>query len=282
MHTAWDVCPAPLSQSSTVLFRSTRCLLRLGTPFGSDGDSTLVRLPEGAQLGYMDRNPGTAHFWIPGSKAFLVLEKGRVIPRMLAERPREASGLSSMPSSRSSPSFRPHTSASDLSFFLVMPVQRVTKYPLLLGKILENTPASTSSHAALAAAVRAMTQVNANINEYKRRREVGEQGHISGRGHGTGSGWLGRLSSTLVASHWCCTDSYSSQFKALPFSCPSAILPGGAAGWAASQQLLALWNLAQGGCCTLGKLQEQGGIGASTELVHLHSLGVEGTILPLG
>lgn len=66
----------------------------------------------------------------------------------------------------------PHTSASDLSFFLVMPVQRVTKYPLLLGKILENTPANTSTHEALAAAVRAMTQVNANINEYKRRREV--------------------------------------------------------------------------------------------------------------
>ncbi|OXB55009.1 hypothetical protein ASZ78_013196 [Callipepla squamata] len=66
----------------------------------------------------------------------------------------------------------PHTSASDLSFFLVMPVQRVTKYPLLLGKILENTPASSSAHAALAAAVRAMTQVNTNINEYKRRREV--------------------------------------------------------------------------------------------------------------
>lgn len=52
----------------------------------------------------------------------------------------------------------PHTSASDLSFFLVMPVQRVTKYPLLLGKILENTPANTSTHEALAAAVRAMTQ----------------------------------------------------------------------------------------------------------------------------
>ncbi|NXI64410.1 ARH37 factor, partial [Anseranas semipalmata] len=66
----------------------------------------------------------------------------------------------------------PHTSASDLSFFLVMPVQRVTKYPLLLGKILENTPASASAHPALTAAVCAMTQVNANINEYKRQREV--------------------------------------------------------------------------------------------------------------
>ncbi|KFZ58101.1 Rho guanine nucleotide exchange factor 37, partial [Podiceps cristatus] len=66
----------------------------------------------------------------------------------------------------------PHTGASDLSFFLVMPVQRVTKYPLLLGKILENTPASTSAYPALQAAVRAMAQVNVNINEYKRRREV--------------------------------------------------------------------------------------------------------------
>ncbi|CAN8190081.1 unnamed protein product [Coccothraustes coccothraustes] len=66
----------------------------------------------------------------------------------------------------------PHTGASDLSFFLVMPVQRVTKYPLLLGKILENTPSSASAHSALQAAARAMAQVNANINEYKRRREV--------------------------------------------------------------------------------------------------------------
>uniref|UniRef100_A0A8D0FUB1 Rho guanine nucleotide exchange factor 37 n=1 Tax=Strix occidentalis caurina TaxID=311401 RepID=A0A8D0FUB1_STROC len=66
----------------------------------------------------------------------------------------------------------PHTGASDLSFFLVMPVQRVTKYPLLLGKILENTPASASAYPALQAAVRAMAQVNTNINEYKRRREV--------------------------------------------------------------------------------------------------------------
>ncbi|KAM6299734.1 rho guanine nucleotide exchange factor 37 [Aegotheles albertisi] len=66
----------------------------------------------------------------------------------------------------------PHTGASDLSFFLVMPVQRITRYPLLLGKILENTPTSASAYPALQAAVHAMTQVNANINEYKRRREV--------------------------------------------------------------------------------------------------------------
>ncbi|XP_062443189.1 rho guanine nucleotide exchange factor 37 isoform X2 [Rhea pennata] len=66
----------------------------------------------------------------------------------------------------------PHTGASDLSFFLVMPVQRITKYPLLLQKILENTPASASAYPALQSALSAMAEVNTNINEYKRRKEV--------------------------------------------------------------------------------------------------------------
>lgn len=66
-----------------------------------------------------------------------------------------------------------------------MPVQRVTKYPLLLGKILENTPSSSSAHSALQAAARAMAQANANINEYKRRREVGEWPGGSVQGVGT-------------------------------------------------------------------------------------------------
>ncbi|KAF7249276.1 Rho guanine nucleotide exchange factor 37 [Varanus komodoensis] len=69
----------------------------------------------------------------------------------------------------------PYTGASDLSFFLVMPVQRVTKYPLLLQKILENTPASNSAYEALRAAANAMIDVNANINEYKRRKEVADK-----------------------------------------------------------------------------------------------------------
>lgn len=69
-----------------------------------------------------------------------------------------------------------------------MPVQRVTKYPLLLGKILENTPASASAYPALQAAVRAMAQVNANINEYKRRREVGEWAGGTVQAGGTASG----------------------------------------------------------------------------------------------
>ncbi|KAL8211821.1 UNVERIFIED_CONTAM: hypothetical protein K2H54_020081, partial [Gekko kuhli] len=74
----------------------------------------------------------------------------------------------------------PHTGASDLSFFLVMPVQRVTKYPLLLQKILENTPDSDSAYEALSAATKAMVQVNANINEYKRRKEVADKYNKAG------------------------------------------------------------------------------------------------------
>ncbi|XP_067422878.1 rho guanine nucleotide exchange factor 37 isoform X2 [Emydura macquarii macquarii] len=66
----------------------------------------------------------------------------------------------------------PHTGASDLSFFLVMPVQRVTKYPLLVQKILENTSANDNAYSALQSAASAMLEINANINEYKRRKEV--------------------------------------------------------------------------------------------------------------
>ncbi|XP_053155604.1 rho guanine nucleotide exchange factor 37 isoform X2 [Hemicordylus capensis] len=74
----------------------------------------------------------------------------------------------------------PHIGASDLSFFLVMPVQRITKYPLLLQKILENTPDSDSAYRALQAATHAMADVNANINEYKRRKEVADKYNKAG------------------------------------------------------------------------------------------------------
>ncbi|XP_066470262.1 rho guanine nucleotide exchange factor 37 isoform X2 [Tiliqua scincoides] len=74
----------------------------------------------------------------------------------------------------------PHTGASDLSFFLVMPVQRVTKYPLLLQKILENTPETDSAHRALHAAANAMVDVNAHINEYKAHKEVADKYNKAG------------------------------------------------------------------------------------------------------
>ncbi|XP_051834645.1 rho guanine nucleotide exchange factor 37 isoform X2 [Antechinus flavipes] len=66
----------------------------------------------------------------------------------------------------------PQAGASGLTFLLVMPVQRVTKYPLLLQKILENTPPDDQAYEALQRATRAMQEVNSNINEYKRRKEI--------------------------------------------------------------------------------------------------------------
>ncbi|XP_031809363.1 rho guanine nucleotide exchange factor 37 isoform X2 [Sarcophilus harrisii] len=66
----------------------------------------------------------------------------------------------------------PQAGASGLTFLLVMPVQRVTRYPLLLQKILENTPPDDQAYENLQRATRAMQEVNSNINEYKRRKEI--------------------------------------------------------------------------------------------------------------
>ncbi|XP_075457061.1 rho guanine nucleotide exchange factor 37 isoform X3 [Ascaphus truei] len=60
----------------------------------------------------------------------------------------------------------------DLSFYLVMPVQRITKYPLLLQKILESVPPNDKSRVALQRASATMQEVNLNINKYKRFKEV--------------------------------------------------------------------------------------------------------------
>ncbi|XP_008061560.1 rho guanine nucleotide exchange factor 37 [Carlito syrichta] len=66
----------------------------------------------------------------------------------------------------------PQAGPSGLSFLLVMPLQRVTKYPLLLQKMLENTSPNASAYPVLQRAVSAMQDVNANINEHKMRKEV--------------------------------------------------------------------------------------------------------------
>lgn len=71
-------------------------------------------------------------------------------------------------------SLRPQAGHSGLSFLLVIPLQRITKYPLLLQKILENTPEDASAHPVLQRATSALQDVNSNINEYKMRKEVGE------------------------------------------------------------------------------------------------------------
>ncbi|XP_036060847.1 rho guanine nucleotide exchange factor 37 isoform X2 [Onychomys torridus] len=66
----------------------------------------------------------------------------------------------------------PQAGPSGLSFLLVIPLQRITKYPLLLQKILENTPMDASAHPVLQRATSALQDVNSNINEYKMRKEV--------------------------------------------------------------------------------------------------------------
>ncbi|XP_052598231.1 LOW QUALITY PROTEIN: rho guanine nucleotide exchange factor 37 [Peromyscus californicus insignis] len=66
----------------------------------------------------------------------------------------------------------PQAGPSGLSFLLVIPLQRITKYPLLLQKILENTPLDASAHPVLQRATSALQDVNSNINEYKMRKEV--------------------------------------------------------------------------------------------------------------
>uniref|UniRef100_A0A4W2F1D7 Rho guanine nucleotide exchange factor 37 n=1 Tax=Bos indicus x Bos taurus TaxID=30522 RepID=A0A4W2F1D7_BOBOX len=66
----------------------------------------------------------------------------------------------------------PQAGPSGLSFLLVIPLQRITKYPLLLQKILENTLPDASAYAVLQRATSALQDVVTNINEYKRRKEV--------------------------------------------------------------------------------------------------------------
>ncbi|XP_040262480.1 rho guanine nucleotide exchange factor 37 [Bufo bufo] len=61
---------------------------------------------------------------------------------------------------------------TDLSFYLVTPVQRITKYPLLLQNILSIDTNTKDTQEALQGALNTMKEVNININENKRRKEV--------------------------------------------------------------------------------------------------------------
>ncbi|XP_075065709.1 rho guanine nucleotide exchange factor 37 [Mixophyes fleayi] len=65
-----------------------------------------------------------------------------------------------------------HSRYPDLSYYLVLPVQRITKYPLLLEQIQKTVPQNKDSHCALQRALDTMKEVNVNINENKRRKEV--------------------------------------------------------------------------------------------------------------
>lgn len=64
--------------------------------------------------------------------------------------------------------------ATSLSFFLVMPVQRIARYPLLLQTIQKHTERSHPAYALLERTAHTSIALNCRINEYKRFREVGE------------------------------------------------------------------------------------------------------------
>uniref|UniRef100_A0A672JGD2 Dynamin-binding protein n=1 Tax=Salarias fasciatus TaxID=181472 RepID=A0A672JGD2_SALFA len=64
------------------------------------------------------------------------------------------------------------TNYINLGSFLIKPVQRVMRYPLLLMELLGATPESHHDRPQLAEAVQAVKEINGNINEYKRRKDL--------------------------------------------------------------------------------------------------------------
>lgn len=68
----------------------------------------------------------------------------------------------------------PEVNATSLSFFLVMPVQRIARYPLLLQTIQKHTDLGHPAYQLLERTAHASIALNCRINEYKRFREVGE------------------------------------------------------------------------------------------------------------
>lgn len=64
------------------------------------------------------------------------------------------------------------TNYINLGSFLIKPVQRIMRYPLLLMELLNSTPESHPDKAPLTSAVLAIKEINNNINEYKRRKDL--------------------------------------------------------------------------------------------------------------
>uniref|UniRef100_A0A3B3DX13 Rho guanine nucleotide exchange factor (GEF) 37 n=2 Tax=Oryzias melastigma TaxID=30732 RepID=A0A3B3DX13_ORYME len=69
----------------------------------------------------------------------------------------------------------PEVNASSLSFFLVMPVQRIARYPLLLQTIQKHTDPAHPAFALLEQTAHTSVALNCRINEYKRFREVADK-----------------------------------------------------------------------------------------------------------
>ncbi|XP_067343886.1 dynamin-binding protein isoform X2 [Channa argus] len=67
---------------------------------------------------------------------------------------------------------RGKTNYINLGSFLIKPVQRVMRYPLLLMELLGATPEGHHDRPQLAQALQAIKEINVNINEYKRRKDL--------------------------------------------------------------------------------------------------------------
>ncbi|XP_028331611.1 dynamin-binding protein isoform X2 [Gouania willdenowi] len=67
---------------------------------------------------------------------------------------------------------RGKTNYINLGSFLIKPVQRVMRYPLLLMELLGATPEGHHDRPQLSKAVLAVKEINGNINEYKRRKDL--------------------------------------------------------------------------------------------------------------
>ena len=66
------------------------------------------------------------------------------------------------------------TNYINLGSFLIKPVQRVMRYPLLLMELLNATPDSHHDRPLLAKALLSIKEINVNINEFKRRKDLGK------------------------------------------------------------------------------------------------------------
>lgn len=64
--------------------------------------------------------------------------------------------------------------AWDLQSLLIKPVQRVLKYPLLVDKLVESTGASHPDYRAAHSAKETIAKVAQDINEIKRRKDLGK------------------------------------------------------------------------------------------------------------
>lgn len=76
------------------------------------------------------------------------------------------------------PFLRGKTNYINLGSFLIKPVQRVMRYPLLLMELLGATPESHADRPQLTKALQAVKEINVNINEYKRRKDLGKKKKI--------------------------------------------------------------------------------------------------------